>query len=365
MPFTISDVRPVDDADGVHYESIITAGQLIDLLENEHLRPSGNIRPDWRPGGREAPKTRKKILKWSGEFLGGRMKIGNLSVRLHPDADFSIETDEQGRDILVAEEGTYLDFGVDSQSRATAIKRAHEKQPQLFPYDQRIAVRVYIADDEKAAEIAAAYNTEGDRVNDSAAKFAHPADGPARLANYLVRSRSPHLGIDNIETLQNSVSKSSHKLVAFNTLVLAVREEWDTLPTTDAHIARMGEYILQCWDELAAIRPEFGLVDLKSRQRYRDTSMAGTALSLYGAVAVISRCFEDGLSPAAAAPIIARLGQQPAEATDWLDRTDARWQTEGILFPATKADGTTVMRQRNTFQTRARVARLFLERAGF
>ena len=55
-----------------------------------------------------------------------------------------------------------------------------------------------------------------------AAKFAYQDTPEKRIARKLL-TESPHLGIDNIEVLNNTVSASSSKLVAFNTLAEAMQ----------------------------------------------------------------------------------------------------------------------------------------------
>ena len=87
--------------------------------------------------------------------------------------------------------------------------------------DTRFAVRIWIADDSKAKMVASIYNTRGDKVNDTAAKYAWQQTPEQRLARKLME-KSIHLGQDNVEVLTNTVSASSHKLVAFNTLAHTV-----------------------------------------------------------------------------------------------------------------------------------------------
>src|SRR6202011_4334547 len=213
----IQHVYPVDDAGGVHYESVWTARYIKDLVDKKLLRFEGNIRPDHMKGQRMGTKTRRKIEKWANELLKNDAVIGNLSVRLNPErSEFEVTTNEDGDHALLVHRG-YLDTAVDSLSRLKAIIRAAESRLGSLQEETRFSVRIWVANDELAKRVAANYNTRGDKVNDSAAKFAYQETAEQRLARELVLN-SPHLGLDNVEALSNTVSGNSHKLLAFNTL---------------------------------------------------------------------------------------------------------------------------------------------------
>jgi DNA-sulfur modification-associated len=364
--WVIADVREVDDAGSTHLESVMTAGFIVQAVEDGHITFENNIRPDWQAAGKELPKTKRKIARWSQEILDGNAALGNLSIRLDPTTPHELVQQESGQLDLEIEHGSgkATDTSVDSQSRLAALVRAAKASPVLFNPDQRIAVRVYIADLDKAHEVAAAYNTRGDKVNDSAAKFAHAAQPLEKVAGWLVKdSGNPHLSSDNIEVLSNTVSASSTKLAGFNTLVKALEQEWDTPPVNSTQVERMGEYISACWNKLVAVRPEFGLTTVRDRRHYRDTSVAGTALALYGVMAVIDAGYQKGLSADELEPHLKKLGPDDA-GEDWLSKTNGTWQSVGVLASSTLKDGSEVLRPRNTFQSRMAIAAKFKERAG-
>lgn len=87
------------------------------------------------------------------------------------------------------------------------------------------ALLTIILEDPNAAKVATIYNTRGDKVNDSTAKFAYSETKEQEIARFLV-NRSEHLGQDNVEVLSNSVSASSHKLTAFSTISSAIETSW-------------------------------------------------------------------------------------------------------------------------------------------
>src|SRR5680860_609817 len=89
----LHDVREVDDAGGTHYETVMTGRQIIDLMDDGHLKLEGNIRPDWQKNKMSA-KTKRKVNNWAQDLLDGNGVIGNLSIRLDPDpskVDYEIE----------------------------------------------------------------------------------------------------------------------------------------------------------------------------------------------------------------------------------------------------------------------------------
>ena len=230
----ITHLRPVDDAGTVHYEGTFT-GDWIDEAERDGvLRLEGNIRPDWQPGGKPGAKTKRKVDRWAEELLKNNAVMGNLSVRLNPDtAKYEFTRDDEG-DFTLRLFAGHLDTGVDSQSRFTAILKASRSDAGTMKGSTRFSVRIWMANDDLAARVGSDYNTRGDKVNDTAAKFAYQDNAHKRLARLLLEG-SPHLGVDNIEVLTNTVSASSSKLVAFNTLTQAMENYWsgDPINTTE------------------------------------------------------------------------------------------------------------------------------------
>ena len=374
---TITDVREIDDAGGIHYETRMTAGYIVDMFYGGLLALEGNIRPkdENNKGPKKAsyiqsivagysPKTRRKIHGWAQEILNGTMAFGNLSVRLDPMTKHLIAQDGQQQDLLIeTPAGEHaVDTAVDAQSRILAALLAAETQPVLFNREQRLAVRVYICDLDKAHEIAVRYNVEGESVNASRAHSASPRTPADRLASWLLRdSKNPHLSTDNIEIMSNSVSAGSHKLCGFYTLPLALDQEWTSLPVTDGDLTKVGNFISECWFHLVTVRPEYGLTSIAVRQGYRKTSVAGAALGIYGAMSVISGCYDKGLTSVEAQPYLDKLGGE------WALKTNKRWEQIGVLTSSViEKDGesVTVLNTRNTFQSRKAVAQEFRKRAG-
>ncbi|GEA90106.1 hypothetical protein [Cellulomonas cellasea] len=355
-------LREVDDAGVTHFEGIFTGSWFEDAESRDLLKLEGNIRPDWQTGKMGA-KTKRKVERWVEELLANNAVMGNLSVRLDPSsAEYEVERDEDGDYTLTLWSGAF-DTGVDSQSRITAILRAARNDLGTFRGDTKFATRIWIADDELAARVGSDYNTRGDKVNDTAAKFAYQDNAEKRLARALL-SGSAHLGIDNIEVLKNTVSASSSKLVAFNTLTQAMESYWHGDPVNPAEEALQAKFLVDFWDALVDIRREFGRLGKTERQSLRGASMAGTALSIHGVIAVADAVYQQGLDAAKVLAPLAEPVYQNGEALDYFSYDNPVWTKLGALVPSTDSSGVEKLTLRMSFQTRKSVANELLRRVG-
>jgi len=359
-PLEILDVHEVDDAGGTHYETVMTAGYIVDLVDRKLLKLTGNIRPAHAEGQALKGKTRAKVEKWARELLENNAVIGNISVRLNPDTSmFDVATDDEGREVLLIDRGE-LDCAVDSLSRIKAILLAAGSPAKTFDLGTRFQVRVWIATDEEARRVAAVYNTRGDKVNDSAAKFAYSETPEQRIANRLMKS-SPHLGLDNVEVLTNTVSASSHKLMAYNTLSQAIETFWQAEPINENDVKEQAEYLVEAWDALVAARPEFGRLTKAKRQDARGKLIAGTAVSIHGVIAAMYAMYESDTDPhvafkalhGATVPIKTVIDDQTyTHEVDYFSYENPVWQRLGILVPSTDKAGKERLTLRMSFQTR-------------
>lgn len=354
----IRHLREVDDAGTTHYEGVMTGSWFSESHESGVLEFGGNIRPDWQAGNRMGAKTKRKVDRWTEELLSNSAVVGNLSVRLDPtQCDYDVERDEDGDLTLTLWTG-HLDTAVDSQSRITAITRAARNPVGSFDLQTKFATRIWIADDQLAARVGSDYNTRGDKVNDTAAKFAYQDNGEKRIARMFLE-QSPHLGVDNVEVLKNTVSASSSKLFAFNTLTQAMESFWQGEPINHVEEQEQATFLVQFWDELVAVRREFGRLGKSERVALRGTSMAGTALSIHGVIAVASGIYKQHLDAATA---LAKLGQPvPAngQLVDYFSYENPTWQRIGALVDANGR-----FQLRMSFQSRRAVATELTQRVG-
>jgi hypothetical protein len=351
----VFDVRPVDDAGGTHYESIWTAAYLVDLVDRRLLQLTGNIRPDHNPEFGEGAKTRRKIEAWAEELLRNNAVIGNISVRLDPAAcEFEIVEEDDGQSNLVVHRGEF-DCKVDSLSRIKAILKAAKSPAGTFDPNTRFAVRVWVVDDENGNRVAAIYNTRGDKVNDTAAKFAWQATPEQRMARLLMM-KSRHLGLDNVEVLRNTVSASSHKLCAFNTLSQGMETFWRGEPLTEAEEEAQVTFLVEFWDALAAVRPEFGRLTTERRKQVRGSSIAGTALSVHGLIAAADALYQQQIDPASALQALNDTAEVDGQEVDYFSYENPLWLRIGVLALAETRDGTLRKQLRVSFPSRRAIA---------
>jgi hypothetical protein len=346
----------VDDAGGTHYESVWTGPFIKEQLDAGVLRFEKNIRPDHMPSQHPGMRSRRKIEKWATELLEGQAVIGNLSVRLNPnDALYELVFDEdQCQENLVIERG-HLDTAVDSESRLKAIMKALSSPMGKKLENHRFAVRIWIADDDLAHKVAANYNTRGDKVNDTAAKWAYQETAGERMARELVDG-SRHLGLDNVEVLSNTVSANSHKLAAFNTLAKGIDNYWQGEPLNADQEKEQAAFLVAFWDALATARPEYGRLSKADRAKYRNDSVSGTAVSISGMIAVASAMHHDHIDPTTALAPLAERIQQNGNSIDYFSYDNPIWQKIGVLVQSVDTQQNVHLSLRTSFQSRDAMA---------
>jgi hypothetical protein len=349
LPLDIRNVGIVDDAGGTHFECQMTAAYLVDLYRSGLLTLTGNIRPEHNRD-HVTGKTKMKIQKWTRELLDNDAIIGNISVRLNPDhSEYEVWNDEETGDTCLTIRDGVLDCAVDSLSRIKAILSAAENPLASFNLDTRFQVRVWLLSDTEAKKVATIYNTRGDKVNDSTAKYAYSETQEQELARRLV-NQSPHLGQDNVEVLSNSVSASSHKLTAFNTISKAIESFWKGGPVTAADLDEQSKWLLGAWDALVTVRPEFGKVSTPARQNYRRDSISSTSIAIFGLIGAMSVMYAEGVDPREVLP---RLKQSAGPDIFAID--NPIWRDAGVVTPSGKVGKFTT---RNSFPARRAATRI-------
>jgi hypothetical protein len=164
--------------------------------------------------------------------------------------------------------------------------------------------------------------------------------------------KSGHLSMDNIEVLKNTVSASSPKLTAFNTLAQAIENSWQDEPLSEDDETRHTDFLARFWGELVKVRPEFGRMSLRDRRELRGTSIAGTALSIHGVIAVADTLFRNDLDPATSLAGLRSTVVVDQQSVDYFSYENPVWQRIGVLVPSTDSDGNQRLSLRMSFQTR-------------
>jgi DNA-sulfur modification-associated len=352
-PLEILNVAEVDDAGGVHVECQMTGAYLVDLHKSGLLSLTGNIRPAHMQD-KLSGKTRTKVNKWTSELLANDAIIGNISIRLDPTkSESDIWFDEEtGQTNLTITTGV-LDCAVDSLSRIKSILGAADNPLGSFDLATRFQVRIWMVDDATAKKVATIYNTRGDKVNDSTAKYAYSETKEQEVARRLVNG-SEHLGQDNVEVLSNSVSASSHKLTAFNTISRAIETSWKGGPVTAADVEAQSSWLISAWDSLVRVRPEYGKLSTPARQAQRSDTIASTAVVIYGLIGAMSAMYTDHVDPDVAFKAIASK-----EDNDLFSWHNPVWAAAGVVTPS--GSGTGTLGTRNSFPARRAAIRVLRE----
>jgi len=356
LPLTITNVGVVDDAGAEHFECQMTGAYIVDLYRSGLLKLTGNIRPAHNQE-RLVGKTKTKVEKWTRELLANNAIIGNISIRLDPTTSESElwYDEETGHQNLTVTTGEF-DCAVDSLSRIKSILGAADNPLGSFDPATRFQVRIWMADDATSKKVATIYNTRGDKVNDSTAKFAYSETKEQELARRLVVG-SEHLGQDNVEVLSNSVSASSHKLCAFNTISKAIETSWKGGPVTDADVEAQTSWLISAWDSLVNVRPEFGKLSTPARQEQRKESIASTAVAIYGLIGVMSDMYSSHTDPN-----VAFKALEPGEGHDLFGWSNKVWADAGVVVPTGSDSG--ALTTRNSFQARRAAIRVLREVMG-
>jgi hypothetical protein len=354
LPLEIRNIAVVDDAGGEHIECQMTGAFLVDLYKSGLLTLTGNIRPSHNTE-KLTGKTKSKVGKWTRELLANDAIIGNISIRLDPTCSESeVWFDEEtGQHCLTITQGV-LDCAVDSLSRIKAIIAAADNPLASFDLSTRFQVRIWMLDDTLAKKVATIYNTRGDKVNDSTAKYAYSETKEQELARRLVNG-SEHLGQDNVEVLSNSVSASSHKLTAYNTISRAIETSWKGGPVTAADIEAQSSWLISAWDSLVKVRPEFGKLSTPARQEQRKKTIASSAVAIYGLIGAMSTIYADHVDPDEAFTHIAVNGHEDLFAWD-----NPVWTQAGVVTPS----GSGSLGTRNSFPARRAAIRILRETMG-
>jgi DNA-sulfur modification-associated len=352
-PLEILNVAEVDDAGGVHIECQMTGAYLVDLYKSGLLSLTGNIRPAHMQGNLSG-KTKTKVNKWTSELLANDAIIGNISIRLDPTkSESDVWFDEEtGQTNLTITSGV-LDCAVDSLSRIKSILGAADNPLGSFDLGTRFQVRIWMLDDASAKKVATIYNTRGDKVNDSTAKYAYSETKEQEVARRLVNG-SDHLGQDNVEVLSNSVSSSSHKLTAYNTISSAIETSWKGGPVTAADVEAQSSWLISAWDSLVRVRSEYGKLSTPARQAQRSKTIASSAVVIYGLIGAMSAMYTDHVDPDVAFKTLA-----PQEDNDLFSWHNPVWAAAGVVTPS--GSGTGTLGTRNSFPARRAAIRVLRE----
>lgn len=374
------------------FELRTTVGEIAAMYDAGYLEV-GNIRPDHAKvvtkRGERFKRTSDRQKRWTEQLSRGRGILGNLSWNADPIRN-EIEWDEEEQRLIIrgVDGGAPVLHTPDSATRHRAIIDAVKAPMRTIDMDRPVSVRLWLvpreaADPNELTEPAVfdSYNQDGKPVNATVAKHAYQRDALERLVHELVYT-SPHLGLDNVETIQNSVSREASKLMAYNTLLTAFKDGYsidvEDKPRWDAELA----WLLQFWDNLVAAIPELGRVSLSQRKEFRRESIAGSATMIHAYVRLADHLRAQGLPASMVSALrdlkvtlhndglrtaVSPVSGQPeslnrAGATVSYFSPDAPlWPSIGVVVAKSNKDGSTSAEVRNAFQTRDAAARALVD----
>ena len=395
MPITTTFDKVMFSSDGGQevVEIVTTIGEIVGLydmglLEVRNARPMHQKKLLANGTEKEFTGTDVRLKRWVDQLIRNEGILGNLSWAFDPDTT-EVELDYDAGTLTLHKGKIETP---DSATRHRAIIDASRAPVTLLDPNRKVSVRGWFVPKQRVGEqqsgltfeqVFDSYNQDGKPVNATVAKFNYQRDAVSKLVRALVE-KSPHLGLDNVEVVQNAVSSSSSKLAAYNTFATAFADlykaDLDIAEEFDAELA----WLLSAWDELVQALPGVGRVGKSKAQAIRETSVMRSAVVVYGYVGLLARIREEGADPGAS---LAKLPGQVAltadsaetrltggqlvpvyrqgEVVDFFSTGNPLWQRTGLLVPVENPDtGAVRLQTRNARQTRMSVLNALVERAG-
>ncbi|WP_156810618.1 hypothetical protein [Arthrobacter sp. FB24] len=156
----------------------------------------------------------------------------------------------------------------------------------------------------------------------------------------------------SIEVLSNSVSASSHKLCAYNTISRAIETSWKGGPVTSADIEAQSGWLISAWDSLVKVRREFGKLSTPARQEQRKNNITSTAVAIYGMIGAMSTMYARHIDPE-----LAFKELHASDGDDLFSWKNPVWTNAGVVTPS----GSGTLTTRNSFPARRAAVRVLRE----
>lgn len=375
-------------------EIVCTVRDIYDLHKTSRLEIH-NARPMHQPkvlaSGkvREYAGTDNRLKQWVDQLIRNKGILGNLSWNFDPTTT-DVEIDKKsGR--LTLKKGTITT--PDSATRHRAIITAVDAPMSTIDMDRKVSVRGWFVPRQQVddmndrltfEQVFNSYNQDGKPVNATVAKFNYQGDAVDKLVRALVE-KSPHLGLDNIETVYNTVSASSSKLVAYNTLHTAFADYYQVDLESQEDLDREADWLVDAWAELVQALPEVGKIGKSKAQKIREATVMRTAVVVYGYVGIICKIRDRDEDPSVllsklpgqvvlssdsaetlhddAGELVPRF--RDGEQVDFFSHGNPLWQQIGLLVPVQdQTTGLTRLQIRNARQTRQSVTETLTSRIG-
>lgn len=389
MSTTLEFKNVLESSDGGEavFEIVVTVSEVYDLYDRGFLR-IGNARPDHtlvptRRGERFARKS-ERLKRWTAQLSENKGILGNLTWNADPNVH-DVAWDDEERVLRISPKApstTVVVTTPDSATRHRAIIDAMSASLRTIDPDRLVSIRVWLvnsgekqADSLTEAAVFDSYNQDGKPVNATVARYNYQRDTVEELAKRFVIENG-YLGTANVETVQNSVSKSSPKLCAFNTIATGFKDGWSTemgeqSPTTvDQELA----WVSAAWDKLVQVVPILGRLSIAQRQAARQDSVAGSAVLVHAYVRLLDllRSTEQPLTVLDGLHDLKIMLHKDSDRTyldhnsgqtlpvapagsvvDFFSFDNPLWKAIGVVSTKPRADGSTTAEVRNAYQTRS------------
>lgn len=342
-PVVIHDVRELLDMGEQVWDTVITAGELYRLREQGRLV----IDPERQRGrdsvsGEEIFK-KAKVDKWTEDLQLGKWVCGQLSWNLRiEDCEVEIAADE----LAFTGVATIPDSG----HRHRAIFQAMEsiERGSSFNPDHPFSLRIWHVSKDSEGDIFYKMNQESHKADATRSKWLAQQTPAQQLAREIVRN-SQHLTERNVETVRNTLSKKNPRLCAFNTISAGFEHAWEDIE--EDQIDEVVSWFLAYWDALVDVLPDLKRLPLPERQEARK-GLVGAAISIQGYIRVGRAIYDRSCN----FDVLRRLAEPHEEgdgASSPLFAIDnPLWQRIGVVAPSVTAAGESVLRTRNSHQSR-------------
>jgi hypothetical protein len=348
MPFVLKNATPTEDGGRVCYDVVSTAAEIHRAFKQGFLQID-----DERQRGRNTVTDnriidQKKIDTWAEKLVMDTGYLGQLTwnIRDEMGEEDELEYDSETRQLTINALSAYLP---DSFHRTNAVVKAVDSiaRGSSFDKNRKVSIRIYNAPADEENAIFYAYNQEGKPADQGRSKWLRPHKVDL-IARRLV-AESPHLGDTNIDTFQDRLSKKNYRLASFGTVAKAIEAAWGGEDVEDPQVIDAAvAYLIQFWDKLVSVRPEFGKLSLAARKPIRENSLADGALSLAAIIRLAHRMYQGQES----LDVLDRLANKVATGQDFFSRENPEWKNRSVLVPEQGKSGT-VYTVRNIRQTRA------------
>ena len=313
----------------------------------------------------KAKVDQRKVERWARDLQEDSAIFGQLSWNFRPEeASIQFESDGNGSQdhgTLVIHSGTARLPDSRHRHEAIHLAMASVANGSTFDPNRRFSLRIWNAPADYENVIFNAMNTEHTKADSTRSKWLAQRDVGQKIAAEVVRL-SPHLGIQNVETVTNNLSKNNPRLAAFNTISSGFESEWDDIPEAD--IAAVATWFVGFWSDLVTVLPDLRRLPLVQRQASRTTSLVGWAVTIQGQIRMARRLYDEKIDLKLLKELATKHREPNGTEFELFAWDNPIFQRAGIVVPAVDKQGKTRLTVRNSHQTRRAMADLLTAKLG-